>query len=372
MKSSIRIAVAAAFALAAAAIAAGPVAASPLPHPGGHVFVQSDNLSGNTVVAYDRAPDGSLTQAGVYATGGKGGALDGSVVDHLASEGSLAYDSGTLIAVNAGSNTVTDFAVVGDHLLRRQVLSSGGTFPVSVAVHGSRVFVLNARDGGSVQGYLEVAGILIRVPAWHRTLGLAAPSPEFTSAPGQIAFSPDGSKLLVTTKNGGNSIEVFASDAIRGISSTPTVTSLPGAVPFGLAFDAFGHLAVAEAGPSAVGTFSINRDGSLQSIATAPTAQAATCWIVASGSVLYSSNAGSGSVSALVDSAGGSIGVPVNATTNKGTVDAAVSADQRFVYVQTGAAGTVDAFRIGSSGSLTLVGSVVVPGAVGGEGIVAI
>jgi hypothetical protein len=48
MKSSVRIAVAAAFVLAATAIAAGPVAASPLPHASGHVFVQSDNLSGNT------------------------------------------------------------------------------------------------------------------------------------------------------------------------------------------------------------------------------------------------------------------------------------------------------------------------------------
>ena len=58
--------------------------------------------------------------------------------------------------------------------------------------------------------------------------------------------------------------------------------------------------------------------------------------------------------------------------TGAGTIDAAASSDGRFLYVQTGAAGAVDAFRIGADGSLTGVGTVTVPGAVGGEGIVAL
>src|ERR1700689_1638754 len=71
--------------------------------PAGVVFVQTDNTSGNQIVAYDRAADGTLTQAGVYATGGLGGQLVGSVVDHLASQGSLAFDrdNDELYAVNA-------------------------------------------------------------------------------------------------------------------------------------------------------------------------------------------------------------------------------------------------------------------------------
>jgi len=39
--------------------------------------------------------------------------------------------------------------------------------------------------------------------------------------------------------------------------------------------------------------------------------------------------------------------------------------------VQAGANGVVDGYRIGSDGTLTATGSVTVPGAVGGEGIVA-
>jgi hypothetical protein len=56
------------------------------------VFVQTDNPAGNTIVAYDRASDGTLSHAGNYPTGGLGGVDSGSVLDHLASEGSLVYE----------------------------------------------------------------------------------------------------------------------------------------------------------------------------------------------------------------------------------------------------------------------------------------
>ena len=131
MRTEFRLAVAAAAALAATALFAGPAVAAPAhateppaAHPSASaVFVQTDGLAGNAVVAYDRAPDGSLHQAGVYPTGGLGGALTGSVVDHLASQGSLVADRGLLYAVNAGSNTVTVFAVRGDRLIRLEVLA---------------------------------------------------------------------------------------------------------------------------------------------------------------------------------------------------------------------------------------------------------
>ena len=60
----------------------------------------------------------------------RGGVLGGSVVDHLASQGSLAYEheKARLIAVNAGSNTIVVHAVNGYRLLRRQVLPTLGSF----------------------------------------------------------------------------------------------------------------------------------------------------------------------------------------------------------------------------------------------------
>jgi len=363
----IRTAGAVAAGLAAAALLAGPASAQPQ-KPGGAVFVQTDDPAGNTIVAYDRNPDGSLQQAGSYRTGGLGGVLDGSVVDHLASQGSLQLDDGLLYAVNAGSDTITVFAVNGDKLVRRQVLPSFGDFPVSLAVHGNAVYVLNARRGGSVQGYARVGGFLVPVPLWHRGLGLDPnAAPEFTHTPGQVAFTPDGDHLLITTKANTNAIPVFGVDRLGGLSLRPTTTSLPDAVPFAVAFGARGEVAVSEAGPNAIATFGLDRRDNLRPIGQAATGQAATCWIVNVNGRYYLSNAGSATVSAF-DGALRPVGVTA---TRGGTVDAAGSPDGRFLYVQTGAAGGVDAFRVGPDGALTPAGSVTVPGAIGGEGIAA-
>ena len=343
-------------------------------HP---VFVQNDAPAGNTIVAYDRTPSGGLTKVGSYPTGGKGGVLSGSAVDHLASQGSLAYDpiGHTLIAVNAASNTITVFGVSGDRLSRRQIIATGGTFPVSVAARGGVVFVLNARSGASISGYLNIGGYLFPLPSWHRDLHLSTSAPghsdEFTSTPGQIGFSPDGSHLLVSTKNGGNSILTF-SVGLFGPSSRPVVTSLPGTVPFGFAFDAAGRLAVTEAGPNAVATFNLTRSGRLTPLSSTATGQAATCWVTAIGADVYASNAGSAAVSGYRVDRRGALSAIGTAATGAGTVDSAASADGRFLYVQGGAAGTVDAYAVRADGSLTATGSVTVPGAVGGEGIVAL
>jgi DNA-binding beta-propeller fold protein YncE len=376
MKPILRLAALAGAGVTATALVALPASAAPAlaTRGAGPVFVQTDNSDANTIVAYDRTSSGSLVEAGSYPTGGRGGVLTGAVVDKTASQGALTYDrnANLLYAVNAGSNTITTFAVHGDRLARRQIVSSGGAFPVSVATHGNLVYVLNARDGGSIQGYVQVFGVLVRIPSWHRSLGLdPQQTPEFTSTPGQVAFTPDGSKLLVTTKNGSNAVDVFRLGP-AGPSAAPTVNSLPGTVPFAVGFDAAGHVALAEAGPNAVATFGISRAGVLTPIDTALTGQAATCWIVTVDGKLYVSNAGSASVSGYQVSSAGALSALGNTTTGRGTVDAAVSSDHRFLYVQTGGAGNVDAFRIEADGALTAVGTVTVPGAVGGEGIVAL
>ncbi|MFK0286710.1 lactonase family protein [Streptomyces sp. NPDC090499] len=339
----------------------------------GAVFVQTDGVNGNAVVAYSRAADGTLRQSGVYRTGGLGGVLDGSVVDHLASQGSLTYDRahGLLYAVNAGSDTVTVFAVHGDRLVRRQIVSSGGDFPVGVAVHGGLVYVLNALGGGSVQGFRTVHGSLVKVAAWHRPLGLdPAAAPQFTHTPGQLAFTPDGRALVVTTKAGADTIDVFPVGR-SGIAARPVVTPTPGAVPFGFTFDARGRLVVTEAGTNSVATFRVGADLRLTKVSEVATGQAATCWIVRDGRHVYASNAGSGTLSGLRVGADGTLTAVGNTATGAGTVDADVSSDGRFLYAQTGKEGGVDEFRVNHDGSLTRSGSVLVPGAVGGEGIAA-
>jgi 6-phosphogluconolactonase (cycloisomerase 2 family) len=350
-------------------------------HPNGHhndeghaVFVQTDAPTGNAVVAYHRAADGTLTEAGTYATGGLGGVLDGSVVDHLASQGSLAldHDHHTLYAVNAGSDSITVFGVNGDRLRRREVVPSGGSFPVSIAIHHGLLYVLNARDGGDVQGFRITRRGLVPLRGSHRALGLdASATPEFVNTPGQVSFSPDGSWLLVTTKANGNAVDVFAVTRHGSLRPTPTVTSLPGAVPFAMGWDRFGRLVLAEAGTNSVATFRLGDHGELHAVAIAATGQAATCWIVRSGNRFFASNAGSATLSGYRVDQRGHLTSLGTTSTDPGTVDAAVTPNGRYLYVQAGLAGQVDAYRVGWDGSLTPLGSVTVPHAVGGEGIAA-
>jgi hypothetical protein len=361
---------------------AGGAGATVRPSDQGHffgprqaVFVQSDDPTGNTIVTYDRGPGGTLSYAGTTPTSGLGGVLTGSVVDHLASQGSLAYDAedSLLLAVNAGSNTVSVFSVLGDQLTLRQVVSSGGSFPVSVAIHDNLAYVLNAESGGAVQGYFIGHGGLTLIPAWNRALGLGTTSTSaFTSTPGQVAFSPNGSQLIVTTKNSTNSIDVFNLGPFGTPAANPVVNSLPADVPFAVAFNAAGQLLVTEAGPSAVDSFWLYPNGTLAPVTTLLTGQAATCWIAgpADGSLFFASNAGSASLTGL-RSFGGPIVSTSQTSTDPGTVDAAVSSDGQYLYTQTGGNGIVDEFHINFDGSLSEIGSVIVPDAQGGEGIVA-
>jgi 6-phosphogluconolactonase (cycloisomerase 2 family) len=337
------------------------------------VFVQNDSVNGNQIVAYDRADNGTLTWDHTYATGGLGGVLTGSAVDHLASQGSLTYDQSNnlLYAVNAGSNSVSVFSVRGDQLTLRQVVNSGGAFPVSVTVRHNLVYVLNAENGGTVQGYLVAFDHLVPLPKSNRPLGLnPAATPQFTTTPGQVAFSPDGSKLIVTTKANGNDIDVFNVGFFGYLSTSPVVNAEPGTVPFGVTFDQAGHMLVSESS-GALATFTLNPDGTVTQLDAVPSGQVATCWVVQADGFFFTSNPGSASLSGFQEHGVGQLSLLGNTTTDGGTVDASVTHDGQFLYVQTGANGIVDEFHVNGNGTLTEIGTVAVPNAIGGEGIVA-
>jgi 6-phosphogluconolactonase (cycloisomerase 2 family) len=339
------------------------------------VFVETDNPSHNQVVAYTRADDGTLSLARTYDTFGRGGQLNGSVVDHIASQGGLTYDAADalLFAVNAGSNTVSVFSVNGDQLRLRQVVWSGGTFPVSVAVNGDLVYVLNALSA-SVAGFRIAPFFHALVPIWrsYRALGLTIPTDttQFVNTPGQLAFSPSGTQLVVTTKANGNDIDVYSVRSDGTLSASPVVNAqAPGTTPFALSFDASGDLVVANAGGS-LSTFALNGDGSITAIDSVATNQAATCWVAQAQGFFYTSNAGSATLSGFSDS-GGTLGFLADTPTDAGTIDASSSAGGQFLYVQAGGADAVDGFSVSSSGALSPIGSVTVPGGYSGEGIVA-
>ena len=227
-----------------AAVLAAHAAAAPSPAV---VWVQTNQPAGNSVAVYDRGADGRLTQAGTYPTGGDGGvAAPGTESDHLGSQGSLIYDAahGLLFAVNAGSDSISEFSVQGDRLHLESVVPSGGQFPASITVHGRLVYVLNAGGAGVVQGFRIAGDHLVRIPGSARSLGLANSDPPFfLTSPGQVGFTPDGGQLLVTTKASESTIDVFRVGPNGRLSASPVANPSATPVPFAFTFTLTGRLA---------------------------------------------------------------------------------------------------------------------------------
>ncbi len=346
---------------------------------GGHaVFVLDDDPAGNGVIAFSRARDGSLVRRTTFATGGLGARLDGAVVDPLASQAGLTYDRkhGLLYAVNAGSDSVSVFAVHGWHLTRLQVVRSGGTLPVSVAVQGHVAYVLNAGLDGAISGFRVTPRGLVPLPGSTRSLGLANPAlPNFLASPAQVAITPDGRHLLVTTKTH-HTVLVWNLGHSGRPSAAPVVTTVDG-VPFAMDFDRAGRLLLVNAAGT-LSSWTVGADGSLATVA-GPVADfgKAACWIATTGRFAYVANAGSATLSGYSVGADGSLGLlapdGVSATTGPGPID--VAAADGVLYVENGGDGSLSGYAVGADGALTPVGTVtgLTPdGGTGIEGLVAI
>ena len=108
----------------------------------------SNAAAGNAVLTFFRLPDGRLVPAGSTPTGGHGSGSG------LGNQGGLVLTQNErwLLAVNAGSDTVTVFEVGHLGLRRRDVQPSGGSQPISIATHRNLVYVLNALSD-SIAGF---------------------------------------------------------------------------------------------------------------------------------------------------------------------------------------------------------------------------
>src|SRR4051812_11498051 len=122
-------------------IAAAPVAAAGSGIVG-HVYVNNNSAVRNTVAGFNRHSDGSLTamagspfDAGGAGTGGLYGSAGG--LQETA-------DGRYLLATDPGSNEISVLRIRPNGSLRiADVTGSRGTSPVSIAVHGSLVYVAN-------------------------------------------------------------------------------------------------------------------------------------------------------------------------------------------------------------------------------------
>jgi len=333
------------------------------------VFVQTNDTAGNQVVVYRRGTSGELSFAGRYNTGGLGLALTGAVVDKLASQAGLAFDTAehALVAVNGGSNSITEFHVDGARLSGRRSVTSGGAIPVSVAVSGNWLYVLNAGGTGSVQGFYVDS--LHAIPGSARNLNLTSGlTPQYLNTPGQIGLTPDGHHLIVTTKANGSDIDVFGVSP-DGALSSPTVNPSATPVPFGFTFDPAGDLVVTEAGTSALTTYAAHNDGTVTELHSVTDGLAALCWVAKAGTHYFGANAGSATITAYSVGSGGLPTIIGETATDAGPIDLAAAPDGSALYVETGGADIVDAFAVHHDGSLTFIGSSVAPEPPGHSGL---
>ncbi len=325
----------------------------------GFVYTLTNQTSGNRVMAYKRSANGSLTFSASYATGGNGsgGGLgnQGAVV--------ISDDEDVLLAVNAGSNTVSSFKINGNGLSLKSTVSSGGTRPVSIAQHDGVVYVLNAGGIGNISGFkLGENDRLAPIASSARPLSSSM------AGAAQISFVRNG-RVLVITEKATNKIITYTVNEWGRTGMMHSMTSAS-PTPFGFAPGRFGNIYVSEAvggaaNASNVSSYKIAFDGSI-SLTQGPvaTGQSAACWVVLTqdGRHIYTTNTASNTLSSYnVNPYAGNISLlqSISATSDMGPIDAALTDNSKYLYILNTTSNSITGYAVANNGNLTaLSGSI--------------
>lgn len=327
----------------------------------GAVYVISNSAEANAVMVYPRRRNGKLDAPISYGTGGRGtGGGLGNQYGLVLSE-----ETERLYAVDAGSDEITTFAVDDGGLRFVQRTSSNGSQPISIAMHGRLLYVLN--DGANA----NITGFFIRrdgslTPIAGSTRARSAPTGSVDGA--EISFSPDGRTLVVTEKAA--NLVVTYPVLSGGLTGDPRVNASSGTTPFGFDFTGNGTLIVSEAfggaaGKSTVSSYTIDRASQLSLVsASVPNGESAVCWVVAShdGKLAFVSNTGSNTVNAYAVSRNGELSVVDGSLAStgdaSGPTDMALSRSDKYLYVRNGKSSTLSIFMPERDGSLKLLDTV--------------
>jgi 6-phosphogluconolactonase len=321
------------------------------------VYTQSNALGDNRVLVLEQRTNGTFVSVDSVSTGGTG------LGANLGSQGALSFSHNGrwLFAVNAGSNSLSAFAVDDEKLTLASVTPSGGTMPISVTSHSHVVYVLNAGGAGNITGFrIDRHGKL--APIAESTQGLGGGA----TGPAQVKFA-NGGEFLVVTEKTANQIAVFEVD--DGIAQPPTLTLSAGQTPFGFDIDPRDHVIVSEAASASASSYRLReRTDDLAVISAAvPTNQAAPCWLIVTpnGRYAYTGNAGAGNITGFAIRRDGVLerisasGADASTGAGSHTIDLTVSDDGGYLYALANVGQTVTAFRIARDGSLSQAGQFV-------------
>ena len=327
---------------------------------GKHVYTLSNQTTGNVVMEFNRASNGTLTFNSAYPTGGTGtGGGLGNQGAVILSEGE---DDNVLLAVNPGSNSVSSFKITGNGLQLKSTVSSGGMRPVSITQHDDIVYVLNAGGMGNISGFkLGENNKLTAIANSTRPLSSTA------SGAAQISFVNEG-KVVAITEKATNKIITYTINESGTPGAMHSITSA-NPTPFGFAVGNNGNIFVSEAvggaaGASTLSSYHINNNGTI-TLAAGPVGanQSAACWVVITnnGKYAYTTNTASNNLSTFnINTGTGSISVntAISATTGMGPIDAALSNNSKYLYILNSGSHTVGVYAVANNGGLSAVQTV--------------
>jgi 6-phosphogluconolactonase len=382
-------------ALAFAVLALGPLASGASARTS--VFSITNDGTNNALVKWNQRANGTLRKAQTIRTGGAGGLAPQPGCEPpggcpmLDTQSEVVVRKRLVFVVNAGSDSITSFIVKKNGRLKRvDVQPSMGDFPNSIAVKRGVLYVLNSHSD-SIAGFrFDKRGEIRRIVNSVRPL--AATQIAQGLSPRQIGFDRTGGVLIVTRLSPlPGSIDTFLLNRRnrpgQAIANAPTTP-----LPFGFAVDRYNNLVMSQvsappelAMPGNTATYDINTDtGQLTPIETVTADGVAPCWVVITpnGRYAFVVNTGGGAPPATVaryslTSAGDLtlLGITGENGEEFARTDEVLSRDGRYLFVLKpgimAANSQIDIYRVGSDGSLTLVGNTTPNGAPGMSGLAA-
>ncbi len=397
-----------AVALALLAVAGLAPAAAADDGPTGVVYVQSNDPSGNAILAYRRHADGSLTPlpGSPVSTGGLGITPAFNLGPFDSDQEIIANPSRTLLfATNGGSDTVAVFHIAGDGSLtpaKGSPFPSGGSNPVSVGLAGDVLCVVNKDEDPSHPGVflpnytsfrVTDSGRLVPVPRSTITEPLGAD-------PSQALISPDGSLLFGADFLGGvlRTLSIGGSGRLTSLATVPLPPAQfadTGTPPLPLGLAVHPRKPILYAGfvtINRVGVYRYNGAGALHFLRSVPNSGHGVCWLLVNREAtrLYASNTGDPSIS-VYDISGDAaepleiqkVNLKVAAGSNPGGFQIALDPSEGFLHVvaqqsspaSTPAANALHVLRVAGDGTLAEVPSsptaLPVPALVRPQGVVA-
>jgi 6-phosphogluconolactonase len=362
------------------------------------VYTATNNPSGNAVVVFTRAANGTLTQRKVVKTGGKGIAstppfgfpiADGSGSIDLTPNGKL------LFVVNAGDNSVSSFQITASGPKLVSHVSSHGKLPISLTASGDLLYVVNETSANIYGWKFSSTGKLTPIAGSGQKLTAVTPKgkKDKVGVTAAIGFADNGAVLAVTQRGLPRTygeIDTFVVSK-SGVAGASRAFATPGiANPFG--FSASGkQILVSNAGfvatPSgaqpnpldptqfhgSAAAYNVSSSGKLTLVKNTSTNGRAACWLVVTknGRWAYVSNtlsdsvpdtfSGKNSVSVMSVGAGGKMTLHAQGTAGGMGFpsDEALSSNDHYLYVIDpfimGAPSHIDVYKVGSNGSITHV-----------------